>query len=114
MILKILMKIWPGFVPILTYIFWLMIQNMVQNYLKKKNYIEGEFEELDKNGKKINKKTEPFSIKNPRFIFVIYLSLIFLIISFLFFAITSPGGKGQYVPAQNKNGKIIPAYINQD
>lgn len=88
---------------------------MVTNYLRKKNYIEGEFEEIDKNGKKIKKPTikpKPFSLKNPRFIFVIYLSLIFMIFSFLFFAISSGDGTGNYTPAQNKDGKIIPAKIN--
>lgn len=111
MILKILLKIWPGFIPILTYILFVIIENMIKNYLRKKNYIEGEFEELDKNGKPKKKANPPFSIKNPRFIFTIYLSLIFLIISFLYFAILSGDGEGEYIPAQHKDGKIIPATI---
>ncbi len=53
---------------------------------QKKQFIEAEFEELDKNGQKI-KKAGHFSLKNPKFIVIIYLSLAFMIFSLLFFAI---------------------------
>jgi hypothetical protein len=117
MILKLILKIWPSFVPIITYISWVIIKGMVTKYLEKKNFISGEFEELDKNGKKIKKKSakpDPFSLKNKHFIITIYLSLILMIISFLFFAIVSSDGKGDYTPAQNIGGKIIPGYFNQN
>ena len=110
MLLKLLLKIWPSFIPIISYILWIIIQNMIQNYLKKKQFIEAEFEELDKNGKKI-KKNDHFSLKNPKFIAIIYLSLAFMIFSLLFFAIFEKPQKGSYVPAKNENGKIIPYNI---
>jgi hypothetical protein len=113
MILKLLLKIWPSLIPIFSYIAWIVIQNMVKNYFNRKNFIEGEFAEVGKNGKKKKSVNNigHFSLKNPRFIFVIYLSLIFMIFSFLFFAIGSGNGTGEYVPAQNIDGKIIPAHI---
>ena len=35
MLLKLLLKIWPSFIPIISYILWIIIQGMIQNYLKK-------------------------------------------------------------------------------
>ena len=118
MLLKLLLKIWPSFIPIFSYFFWIVVQNMVSNYLRRKNYIEGEFEEVDEKGNKVRKPTSEakikpnhFSLQNKKFILVIYLSLILLIISFLFLSLESPTKNGNYIPAKNINGKIIPARI---
>ena len=81
MILKILLKIWPFFVPILSYMFWVFVQNLVRNFLQKKlvkkDYIEGEFHEVKEQEKKTINEQElikPFSLKNRTFIVVIYVS----------------------------------------
>lgn len=94
MILKLLLKIWPSLIPLSAYIFWVIVQRLIQNYFKKKNYIEGEFEEVvdakNKNQKQENEQNIPknhdFSLKNPKFLVIIYLSLILVIISLISFA----------------------------
>lgn len=108
MILKILLKIWPALLPIILYLFWVyVIDRIILKKLRKAKIIEGEFEEVGQ-----NKVTNPFSIKNRHFILIIYLSLILLIISFLFLAVRAPYlESGQYIPAEIKDGKIISGKI---
>lgn len=94
MILKLLLKIWPSLIPLSAYVFWIIVQRLIRNYFRKKNYIEGEFEEVvdpnnsersTKNPQNI-KKTGDFSLKNPKFLVVIYVTLILVIGSLIFFA----------------------------
>jgi hypothetical protein len=115
MILKLLLKIWPSLIPLLSYVFWIVIKRIITNYLRKKDFIEGEFKVINKDKSKKDKEVDNvghFSLKNRNFVFVIYLSLILMIISFLFFAIGTGSKDGNYTPAQNIDGKIIPAQIN--
>lgn len=101
MILKILLKLWPALIPIILYLLWLV----VKNYYKNKNYIDGEFKEV--NPKKVHEEKQnyqnklhsekenvgDFSLKNRNFILVIYFSLFAIIISFLLFAFLPNNGK---------------------
>jgi hypothetical protein len=86
MLLKLLIKIWPALTPIFLYIFWVIIRRIIFKLLNKKNYINANYSDLDNDNPK--NTISPYSLKNKQFIFVIYLSLIFLIISFLSFALT--------------------------
>ncbi len=108
MILKILLKIWPALVPLILYLFWIyVIDRIILKKLKKSKIINAEFEEVRQ-----NKIINPFSLKNYRFIFTIYLSLILLIISFLFLAVRTPNiENGKYIPAKIKDGKVISGKI---
>lgn len=85
MLLKLLLKIWPALTPILLYIFWIFIRKIIFKLLNKKNYINANYSDLDNDNPK--NTISPYSLRNKKFVFVIYLSLIFLIISFLSFAL---------------------------
>lgn len=107
MITKLLLKLWPAFVPLLSYVFWaVIIDGIIIKYILKKlnkskgdEVIDGEYEVV---GTKTTKKAKinnqhqyqektlkyHFSLKNNVFIAVIYLSLISAIISLLFIALT--------------------------
>jgi hypothetical protein len=88
MILKILLKVWPALLPIILYIIWnFLVKKLLIKIFTKKDYIEANYQDLNEDQKK--NETSPYSLKNKQFIFVIYLSLIFLIISFLSFALQS-------------------------
>ena len=98
MILKLLLKIWPALTPILLYIFWIAVKRIIKNHFKKKSYIEGEFKEVKNSEKDLaNHKSEistdeskqiigDFSLRNPKFIVIVYLSLSLIILSLIFFA----------------------------
>ncbi len=85
MILKILLKIWPALTPIAIYFFLVIIKRLLSKLLQKKDYITTDYKDLNRCDSK-NNNISPYSLSNKKFIFVIYLSLIFLIISFLSFA----------------------------
>jgi len=85
MILKILLKIWPALTPIAIYFFLVIIKRLLSKLLQKKDYITTDYKDLNRRDSK-NNNISPYSLSNKKFIFVIYLSLIFLIISFLSFA----------------------------
>tara|TARA_B110000259_G_scaffold188423_1_gene247258 strand:+ start:4574 stop:4837 length:264 start_codon:yes stop_codon:yes gene_type:complete len=85
MILKILLKIWPALTPIAIYLFLVIIKRLLSKLLQKKDYITTDYKDLNRRDSK-NNNISPYSLSNKKFIFVIYLSLIFLIISFLSFA----------------------------
>ncbi|MDA7705150.1 hypothetical protein N8772_01555 [Rickettsiales bacterium] len=86
MILKILLKIWPALTPIFLYIIWnFIVAKIIMRFSNKKDYIDANYQNLNDKAKKDD--ISLYSLKNKKFIFVIYLSLIFLIISFLSFAL---------------------------
>ncbi len=86
MILKLLLKIWPALTPIAIYFFFTIFKFFLIRLLKKKSYIEADYQDINQSSK-ANNKPSPYSLKNKQFVFVVYLSLILLIISFLSFAI---------------------------
>ncbi|MES2961333.1 MAG: hypothetical protein V4694_03005 [Pseudomonadota bacterium] len=71
--LKLLLKIWPAFIPIMVYIFWIYVVEgvILKKLLKKEEIIEGEKIVGEKPGKKPGK----FSLKNPCFVIILYMSL---------------------------------------
>lgn len=105
MILKILMKIWPSLVPIFAYIIWVYIVKgillrIVINLLTKRpsgknknKIIDGEYEVVGGKSTKVQDKSQTnyrpgnFSLDNTGFVIAIYLSLIFLIASFIYGAL---------------------------
>ncbi|MDA0902306.1 MAG: hypothetical protein O3B09_02720 [Proteobacteria bacterium] len=118
MLLKILLKIWPSLIPLSLYILWIIFLELfiLKKAKNKKDFIEGEYEEVDKAGQTNSRFGKPmvghFSLKNPHFVITLYISLILMIISFLFFALQVPQiEEGKYVPTEFKDGKIIPAKI---
>jgi len=107
MLIKFLLKIWPALTPFLLYLLWILAMRIITIRQKKKGFIDAEYEVIS--GKS---KVGDFSLKNPRFVLVIYASLILMVISFLFFAISAPRiESGSYIPAESKDGKIIPGKI---
>jgi len=107
MLIRLLLKIWPALTPFLLYGLWILAMRIITIRQRKKGFIDAQYEVV--NGKS---KIGHFSLKNPRFVLVIYASLILMVISFLFFAITSPRiESGNYIPAESKDGKIIPGKI---
>ncbi len=109
MILKLILKLWPALLPILTYLFWVVVvQNIMVRYLlnkiygqkgkkKKSKIIDGEYEII---GDKSTKKSQEFddfqekslkyhfSLKNKIFVGVVYLSLITAIFSLIYTALS--------------------------
>lgn len=102
MLLKLLLKIWPALVPILSYLIWVyVIQGFVMRKLRERQakkegkIIEGEFvkvgekstaaksENNDNSSNKAKESFQKFSLENPQFVLVLYLSLIFAIITLL-------------------------------
>ncbi len=115
MLLKFLLKIWPALLPIVLYVLWVLVVEKILKKRKKKGVFEGEFKTVSETEKSEDLKdstTDNFSLKNSRFVMIIYLSLVLMIICFLFFAIRTPQIEdGKYIPAENKNGKIISGKI---
>jgi hypothetical protein len=66
--LKFLLKIWPAFLPIMTYIFWVYVVEavIIERLFRRKKIIEGE--------KVVNDKLGKFSLRNPCFVTVLYVS----------------------------------------
>jgi len=76
--LKLLLKIWPAFIPITVYIFWVYVVEgvILKKFLKKEEVIEGE----KIVGEKTTQKAEKFSLKNHCFVTIIYMSLVLAIL----------------------------------
>ncbi len=110
MLLKFLLKIWPALLPITLYIFWIYIVErlILKKLLKKKTIIEGKFEVVGEKSTDTEKITR-FSLKNRNFVIIIYASLILAILTLVITAILEPKKNStNYVPAQLKDGKILP------
>lgn len=114
MLLKLLLKIWPALVPIIIYILWFLVFKKILKKSGKDKVINGEFQDVNNKKNEARKELDQsFSLKDPKFIAIIYLSLITAIICFLVFAITSTVKRsGKYEPAELKNGDIIPAKLD--
>ncbi len=80
--LKLLLKIWPSLIPITVYIFWvLVVEKILQKILKKKNVIEGEKIVGEKTTEV--KKVGIFSLRNPCFVTILYMSLMLAILTLI-------------------------------
>ena len=85
--LKLLLKIWPAFIPITVYIFWVYVFEgvVLRKFLKKKEeVIEGEKivgeKTTQKPEGKTGGKTGKFSLKNHCFVTIVYMSLVLAIL----------------------------------
>jgi len=80
--LKLLLKIWPAFIPIIVYIFWVyVVEGMV---LKKEKIIEGEKivgeKTTQKPAENPAEKAGKFSLKNRCFVTIVYMTLVLAIL----------------------------------
>lgn len=113
MLIRLILKIWPALLPILLYLLWVMVieRLILQRILKKKKsekIIEGEYKVVgEKSSSADNERAAgQFSLQNPMFVKVLYLSLIALILTLIFSAIFTPK-QNSYKPAEYKDGKIV-------
>jgi hypothetical protein len=82
--LKFLLKIWPAFLPILVYIFWIYVIEdiLIKKILRPKKIIDGEFKIVGEKSTEQNSQSETekpkiskFSLQNSCFVTILYLSL---------------------------------------
>jgi len=80
--LKLLLKIWPAFTPIIVYILWVYIIEgvVLKKFLKKEEIIEGEKIVGEKTTQKTAEKVGKFSLKNRCFVTIVYMSLVLAIL----------------------------------
>ncbi len=80
--LKLLLKIWPAFIPIIVYIFWVYVVEGV--VLKKEKIIEGEKivgeKTTQKPAENPAEKAGKFSLKNRCFVTIVYMTLVLAIL----------------------------------
>ncbi len=110
--MRFILKLWPALTPILFYLFWVFVieRILLKRILKKKTIIEGEKVVGEKTT--AEKKISHFSLENRRFVAVLYLSLILAILTLILSALLTPNkDTSSYVPAQYKDGKILPPKI---
>lgn len=88
MLLKLLLKIWPSLIPILSYMLWVIIvENIIlKRLMRKKETIEGKLVGEGTTKKENVQKVSKFSLQNRYFIIVLYLSMILAIGTFISFA----------------------------
>ena len=81
MLLKLLLKIWPSFIPIISYIIWVrVVENIIlKRLMRKKETIDGELVGEGSTKKEDVQNRSKFSLQNRYFIIVLYLSLILAI-----------------------------------
>jgi hypothetical protein len=80
--LKLLLKIWPAFIPIIVYIFWVYIFEgvVLKKILKKEKVIEGKKVVGEKTTQNSIEKIGKFSLKNRCFVTIIYMTLVLAIL----------------------------------
>lgn len=80
--LKLLLKIWPAFIPIMVYIFWVYVVEgvILKKFLKKEEVIEGEKIVGEKTTKNSAEKAGKFSLKNRCFVTIVYMTLVLAIL----------------------------------
>ena len=90
--LKFLLKIWPAFLPILVYIFWVYVIDdiLIKKILRPKKNIDGEFKVVGEKSTKqedstlgSESKVNKFSLKNHCFVVILYLSLSLAILTLI-------------------------------
>lgn len=85
MLLKLILKIWPSLIPITLYIFWTFV---VEGILLKKLFKKGKIIETKREKKEyVIEQPGHFSLRNKRFVIVLYNSFILAIITLIYFAL---------------------------
>lgn len=110
--MRFILKLWPALTPILFYLIWIFVieRIILKKLLKKSDIIEGEKVVGEKSTKA--KKLSPFSLENRHFMIILYSSIIIAILTMIFTALSKPNkDTSSYVPAQYKDGKILPPTI---
>jgi hypothetical protein len=81
--LKLLLRIWPAFLPIIIYVLWVLVieKILIKKILRRKNPIETEKVVGEKTTEFKPKKN--FSLENPHFVIMLYASIILGIITLL-------------------------------
>ena len=112
MLLKLLLKFWPSLVPISLYLFWVLIieEIIIKRIVNRKKFTTN-YQIIDAKKQQGNPKPSPFSLKNKLFIAVIFVTILFTILSFFYLAFHDAPQKGQYVPAKIENNQIKPSYF---
>ena len=103
--LKLLIKFFPAFIPLVTYFIWILFLKEIVLLKKTRNSECG-----NKNPKIINMEKKCTVLNDPKFIISVMLSFVILIIMFVFLAFGNTQSKGdRYIPAKYEDGKIVPA-----
>jgi hypothetical protein len=83
--LKFFLKIYPAFLPILIYLFWIyVVENLIlQRLLRKEKVIKGEKIVGEKASESLQaeEKIGKFSLQNRHFVVILYLSLVLAILT---------------------------------
>ncbi len=99
MLLKIISRIWPALLPIFLYLVWVyFLKRLLLKISKKKEIIDGEViddekivgeksTQASKKNANQSQKQNNFSLQNRHFVFVLYLSLVLAILSFIALAL---------------------------
>ncbi len=86
--IKAILKLWPALTPIILYVLWIFVfKKLINKLFRKKDYIDGEFVEIKDKNDKNQQKVSNFSLENPKFVIILYISLVFMIVSLIFLAI---------------------------
>jgi len=86
MLFKLILKIWPSLIPIIAYIFWTYI---VERIIIKAIFKKGKILNTKKEKKEYVIETPGvFSLRNQRFVVVLYFSLILAIVTLIYFALS--------------------------
>ncbi|MBL6664399.1 MAG: hypothetical protein ISQ34_00985 [Rickettsiales bacterium] len=85
MLLKLILKIWPSLIPITIYILWTFV---IEGFLLQKLFKRGKIIETKREKKEyVMEKPGHFSLRNKKFVFVLYASFITAIVTLIYFAL---------------------------
>lgn len=86
--LRGILKLWPALLPITLYLLWVFLgKKLYRKLFKKKDFIEAEYVMDGKSSKK------PFSLDNKGFVIVLYTTLLLIIFSLIYLAMTNTSTK---------------------
>ncbi len=83
--IRFILKLWPALLPIIIYLIWfLLIDKIIKKLRKKKDYIDADYQLVGK--KEVMGR---FSLKNPRFVKILYVTLVLMILCLIYSAINA-------------------------
>ncbi len=87
--LRGIFKLWPALLPIILYLLWVFLgKKLYRKIFKKKDFIDADFKVVDDES-----SAKPFSLGNKAFIIVLYTTLLLIIFSLIFLAMTNKSTK---------------------